>query len=274
MTATRVTTIVAPNLAEAANADTASCVAAAHDVEPETVLTRSRTTDTCVIVVAGLGRAVRKRWWWPGTAERIKGLGRTTALARTPAEREFVALGRTYGDDALAFHPTPLAARVERRGGFAVRAMLLMTEIAGAVELALFLRDERDPRRRRDVLLDLAARTAAMHGAGVADGDFHARNLLVQPASARVWKVDCPRQRACTAPLGHRRADLDLACVDVALALFATRAERLRALRHYLGGAPRREQVRRRARAVGTLRRGSACDRERHRLPPAAGAHE
>lgn len=255
MKAPRVTSVASERLV-ASLGDTAASewLADAHDAPPERELTRSRTTDTSLIATPSGGAVVRKRWRWPGLEERLKGLGRTTAFARTPAEREWEALGRTYGASDLRFHPAPLAVRVERRGGFAVRAMLLLEEVPGCVDLATFLRDEDDRERRRRVLHDLATRTRAMHADGVADGDLHPRNLLVERDALRVWKVDCARQRRRAAPLTGRHADHDLACIDVGLARFATRAERLRALRVYLdvgAGAP---ATRRRAAAILALR--------------------
>lgn len=265
-----VTSDISRCLEEALHGAAEDWLAEAHDAPPLAALTRSRTTDTAVLAAPGVGRVVRKRWSWPGLEERLKGIGRTTALARTPAEREHAALARTYGPHALRFHPAPLAVRVVREGPFAVRAMLLLAEVPGAVDLATFLRDEPPGPRRRSVLADLARRTRAMHDDGVADGDFHPRNLLVEPGAQRVWKVDCARQRRHHAPLSRRRADHDLACVDVGLARFATRTERLRALRTYLD-APRGDPaVRSRARSLDALRRRLEIDEER-RLPPRPG---
>ncbi len=207
---------------------------AVADADPISEYTRSRTTDTSIVEVPGLGRAVRKRWRWPGAAERLKGIGRTTALALTPAEREFRALGRTYGDERLAFHPLPLAFLVARRGALARTAMLLLTEIPDTLDLAEFLLEEPAPQRRRQVLADLARRVGAMHADGVTDGDCHPRNVLVDAATGRTWKVDCGRQRARPRPADRRRAEYDLASLDVGLARFASRSERVRALNTYV----------------------------------------
>jgi hypothetical protein len=82
--------------------------------------------------------------------------------------------------------------------------------------------------------------------------------------------VDCARQRVRQAPLTGRHADHDLACVDVGLAVFASRSERLRALRTYLGDAASGEGLRHRAAAVEALHRRLAAEEER-RLPSAIG---
>jgi len=240
---------------------------ALHAAEPVTILTRSRTTDTSIVEVPSLGRAVRKRWRWPGVTERLKGVGRTTALASTPAEREFTALERTYGERGIEFHPAPLAAFVERSGGLASGAMLLLTEIEGSVDLAEFLRDERASALRRDVLADLAARIAAMHGDGVTDGDLHPRNVLVDAAGPRTWKVDCGRQRAQRQPASRRRAEYDLACLDVGLARFASAAERTRALAAYLAARGASTELRSWATRVAAMG-ARLAPKEADRLPP------
>ena len=102
----------------------------------------------------------------------------------------------------------------------------------------------RNPSRRRDVLADLAERVAAMHEAGVTDGDCHPRNVLVDAAPCRTWKVDCGRQRAGGRPAIGRRAEYDLACLDVGLTRFASRSERLRALCAYLSARAMRGALR------------------------------
>jgi tRNA A-37 threonylcarbamoyl transferase component Bud32 len=241
-------------------------LADAWAADPLRELTRSRTTDTAVIDLAGLGPAVRKRWRWPGVREQLKGVGRTTALARTPAEREFAALGRSYAAHA-PFHPRPLAAWIERGRSLATAAMLLLELVDDAVDLAMFLRDEGDAGRRRAVLADLAAKLAAMHDAGVTDGDCHARNVLVQPAEARTWKVDCGRQRMGRAPATGRRTVYDLACLDVAFERFASDEERARFLERYLAGrgaAPDHGDFSRRLAAF----RERIAPEESRRLPP------
>ena len=246
-------------------------VAMVHDAAPIRWLTQSRTTDTAVVEVPGWGIVVRKRWRWPGLGERLKGVGRTTALAATPAEREWRALGRTYGAHGLRFHPGPLALRVEREGAFAARAMLLLEAVPAARDLAAYLADERDRASRASVLADLATRVRAMHGDGVADGDLHPRNLLVQGGDLRVWKVDCARQRRHRAPLTGRRADYDLACIDLGLARFASRGERLRALRVYVGGDGGTRDLRAQASRIAAMRR-RIDPVEARRLPPATAA--
>jgi len=218
----------------AESGDVAAWLRELSTAEPVTILSRSRTTDTSIITLPSLERVVRKRWRWPGIAERLKGLGRTTALASTPAEREFTALARTYGADALAFHPQPLGFLVMRSRGLASEAMLILAEVPGSVDLAHFLRGETDMDSRRRALADLARRTAAMHGDGVTDGDFHPRNVLVDTQSWRTWKVDCGRQRVRRRPADRRRVEYDLACLDVGLARFASRSERIRAIDAYL----------------------------------------
>lgn len=268
MSGTRVTVDMAEALREElVEAGVDAVLAAVHDAVPLRWLTRSRTTDTAIVQVPGRGSVVRKRWRWPGFGERLKGVGRTTALAPTPAEREWRALGRSYGSSGLRFHPRPLALRIEREGAFAARAMLLLEEIPDASDLAEYLAGEAHPSSRAAVLRDLASRVRVMHADGVADGDLHPRNLLVQSRDLRVWKVDCARQRVHRAPLTGRRAEYDLACIDVGLARFASRGERVRALRLYLGGRVGGDTVRALAERVDVMRRRIESI-EGPRLPP------
>jgi len=200
------------------------------------VLASSRTTETAVVDVPGLGRVVRKRWWWPRAADRAKGAFRTTVAARSPARRELQALQRLRALPSGPFAPQPLGMVEERRAGVLQACTLLLEEILGATDLATFLRDERDPARRAAVLADLAARVREMHAAGVVDRDFHPRNVLV--AGARTWKVDSPKQRAGRGP--GRPADViaDLAALDVGLVRLASPAERAGFLSRARGFGP------------------------------------
>ncbi len=233
----------------------------AEQADPSRELARSRSTDTALVPVAGVGLVVRKRWRWTRLRERLKGVGRTTALAASPAEREFAALARTYATGA--FHPEPLAFVVARRRGLVASCTLFLTPVPDAIDLATWLRDTHDAALRRRVLADLARRTRAMHDAHVLDGEHHLRNVLVD--GARTWKVDCPKARELVR-LAPPRAAHDLGCADVGLARFASRAERLRALRAYVGETAPRSTLRA---WVERVRRARARvdARESRRLP-------
>ncbi len=224
------------------------------------VLAVSRTTKTAVVQIPGGGAAVRKQWRFPEPRDRLRGAFRTTFLARSPASRAWRAM-RDGGP--TGFHPPALAAFDDRRGGVLHECLLLLTYIPGARDLAIFLRDERDPASRHSVLTDLAVRLRAMHDAGVADGEMHPRNVLV--AEGRTYKVDCARQRRFAGGAPRRRRAHDLACLDVGLLRLASRVERARALRAYARDVG---DLRPLARRIEHLRRGLA-EREERRLPSA-----
>ena len=241
-------------------------------------LTESRTTATDVVRLSGR-LIVRKTWTYPTWRDRLRGAFRTTFLARSPARREFEAM---QGGGPTGFHPPSLAVHETRVLGFLVRADLAVELVPEARDLAVFLCEEQDASVRRIVLHDLASRVAAMHASGVVDGEMHARNVLVAAGAGteartplRTWKVDCPKQRTHgSLPDAGRIADL--ASLDVALARFAARPERCRALARYLAAlnetgnpwiAPGdRDAHRRAARDIEAARR-TLAPREEQRLP-------
>ncbi len=240
---------------------------ASYEALPVETWATSRTTDTSVIEVGALGRIVRKRWRFHELRDRLRGIGRTTAWADSPAAREFASLqagADVHEQDASGLrYPRPLAVLELRQGGLLMDCLLLLEEVAGARDLATWLRATDRRRARRDVLAQLGRRAAGMHALGIVDGDFHLRNLLVDP-ELRLWKVDCRRLR--TRALSRRRRVYDLASADVGLRVLASRTERARALRAYADGLTRAERHAL-ARLVERLRARLAPDEER-RLPP------
>lgn len=229
------------------------------------VLARSRTTQTAVVEVPGVGRVIRKSWWWPTARDRFKGALRTTWAAPSPAVREFDGLERLCGLPRGGFAPAPLAVVEDRNAGVLRGCTLLLTEIEGATDLGTWLRDQRDPALRRKVVEDLARRTAAMHDAGLLDRDHHPRNVLVMEREGRTFKVDCPRQRARGAPLPDRLAALDLGTLDVGLVRLATTRERMRFARAY--AAARSAGAGPRLCALALRARHATDARESRRLP-------
>lgn len=220
-------------VAGATPADTAARIGSLTTV---LLLTRSRTTETAVVEVPSVGRLIRKRWWWPRTSDRAKGAFRTTVAAHSPARREHAALTRLRALPGGPFAPAPLGVVEERRGGVLTACTLLLEEIRDAVDLATFLRDERDPAARAYVLTDLAVRTRAMHAAGLLDREHHPRNVLV--ADGRTWKVDCAKQRVRRGAVPPATAVGDLATLDVGLVRLATAEEREAFLEAALGVPP------------------------------------
>ncbi|MCG3133542.1 MAG: hypothetical protein HMLKMBBP_00720 [Planctomycetes bacterium] len=224
----RATTLLGPGM-HGVFPGTQAAQAAAIDALPVVrELARSRTTSADLVALPDGRRAVRKLWRWPRAADRAKGAFRTTVAARSPARREYEALLRlaSISPPDGPFAPRPLAAAERRNAGVLHACALLLDEVADTVDLATFLVTERRPAARARALEDLARRTAAMHGAGLRDREFHARNVLVERRTGRTWKIDAPKQRAGRGEVAAAGAADDLGQLDVGLALLASPAER------------------------------------------------
>lgn len=263
-------TVLPPQLATALGAgavgvarDPAEAVAA---LEPLQILAQSRTTETAVVTLPSVPRAIRKRWWWPRRRDRARGFFRTTLAAPSPARREHDALLRLRALPGGPFAPAPIGYIEERSAGVLVACTLLLDEIHGATDLAHWLRDDRDRQRRRDVLADLARRTRSMHEAGIVDREMHPRNVLVEPSAARTWKIDVPKQRAGRRPAGRGGAVDDLASLDVGLVRLTSPDERLAFFAAYLGASAPPETLSALAAEVAA-RRAVQDLREARRLP-------
>lgn len=236
-------------------------------LEPTQILTRSRTTETAVVVLPGIPRAIRKRWWWPRRRDRAKGVFRTTFAATSPARREYDALLRLRSLPGGPFAPAPIGYVETRTAGVLIACALLLDEVPGAIDLARWLRDERDARLRRDVLLDLARRTRSMHDAGIVDREMHPRNVLVEPGAVRTWKIDVPKQRAGRGPASRAGAVDDLACLDVGLFRLASPEERAAFIAEYVGASVGGDTLSAFAAEIES-RRAVQDLREAGRLPP------
>jgi RIO-like serine/threonine protein kinase len=224
-------------------------------------LAASRTTETAIVDVAALGRVVRKRWTWPRRRDRFKGALRTTWAARSPARREFEALVRLVALPGGPFAPEPLGF-VERRERGVLRACILVErEAVGAIDLARRLLALRRGAARSRLLARLADRVREMHDVGLADLDFHPRNVLVLP-TGDVLKVDCAKQRRRRGPATRADRARDLAALDVGLTRLVSAPERAAFFAAY-GAEPALE------RAVAR-ERVRIDAREARRLPPPA----
>lgn len=199
----------------------------------EVVLAESRTTRTTRVTLDDGRVFVRKQWRFPHARDRLRGVLRTTVLAPSPAVRELRALERLRELPDGPRAPRPHHAVEWRRLGVLERCELVLDLVPDSEPLDEFLRAVTDPHLRRAVLDDLATATAAMHQAGLVDGDHHPRNVLVQQDPPRVWFIDSRKQRVGTRPSRTACAG-DLGALDVGLYRLATRTERLRALRRYL----------------------------------------
>ncbi len=215
-----------PALAAAVSSSPDAAWRALFDAAALTTFAKSRTTQTAVVEVPGLGRVVRKTWTWPRRRDRAKGALRTTWAARSPARREFEALARLVVLADGPFAPTPLGYVEERRHGVLRSCLLVATEVAGAVDLASWLAATRPSATRTQVLARLARRVRRMHDAGLVDFEMHPRNVIVARDGRDVLKVDCAKQRRRRRDASRRDRARDLAALDVGLVRLATGDER------------------------------------------------
>jgi tRNA A-37 threonylcarbamoyl transferase component Bud32 len=162
--------------------------------------------------------------------------------------------------------PEWLAVGEDDRG----RAFLLVRELAGCLDLRVFLRQLRaaTPRERYRFARRLGEVLARLHDAGFVHGDLYAKHTLVDSATGEVLFLDWQRSSYRTR-VGWRQRRRDLAALQATLADDLVRPrERLACLRAYLRGTGR--QLRRRASSVRRL--ADALLRRRHvreqRQPP------
>lgn len=141
--------------------------------------------------------------------------------------------------------PTPLAAGDETTG-LRRRSFLVAGELAG--EPLDRAPAPRAPRERFALVREVAHLATRLHGAGFWHKDLYLGNVLRAP-DGRLGLLDCERveHRPGGPPLRWRVKDL--AALD-ASATWATRADRARFLRAYLGRERLDDEARRLARAV------------------------
>ena len=128
-----------------------------------------------------------------------------------------------------------VAAGERRRFGCVSAAFVATCEIRGAGPVS-----ERatTSRRERNALIDALARVVRrMHDGGFVDHDLYLRNVLVRrtPEGAHeVFIIDSPRGRLRR--FGQRRGTVrDLACLDRGARTRASRSDRVRFMKTYLG---------------------------------------
>jgi tRNA A-37 threonylcarbamoyl transferase component Bud32 len=116
------------------------------------------------------------------------------------------------------------------------RAFLLVQEIAGAKDLRLFLREQKEERssKRRDLARRIGAILAGLHDAGFDHPDLYYKHVLVDAAGQTISLLDWQRSRRRRF-VGRRRRCRDLAALHATLAEdLATPRERLLCLSAYL----------------------------------------
>lgn len=142
---------------------------------------------------------------YPGHRDRWRGIGRTTAFARSRAAREWDALVWLRAQGFAA--PRPLGVAEWRRGPLLRRA-LLVTETWPGRDLTVLL-PELDPPARQQLLSAVAAFVDRLHAAGFCDRNLDPRNLLarrVDRGGFEIAKLDSPRH--VLVPPGRRRRRL------------------------------------------------------------------
>lgn len=135
-----------------------------------------------------------KTYDYPTPADRRRGLGRTTCLARSRARREWDALEWL---DAKGFSaPSPLLLAEARWLGWLHRALLVTEAWPGTrADEALA---QLGPAARTDLVDALRAAIGRWHAAGFRDRNLDLRNLLVDQDGSGQWriaKIDSPRFR-------------------------------------------------------------------------------
>ena len=127
--------------------------------------------------------------------------------------------------------PRPLAAADWRVGGVLLRSYLLMEEIAGAMDLGVYLSGGRAPEVK--VIRQAAALVARLHEEGFTHRDLKESNLILG-ADGRLSVIDLEGLEH-VGLVEERRAALDLArfARGVAAGRGVTRAHRMLFLRHY-----------------------------------------
>jgi tRNA A-37 threonylcarbamoyl transferase component Bud32 len=158
---------------------------------PAALIKAHRTGDVATIAAedSPFGVAtVRKRLWYPTCRDRLRGVLRTTALARSRVAGEAASLARLA---ALDLQPDLLLAFGERRRRGFLLDSFLCTRWLRVRPLDQLLREERDPAEREAWLTRLGRFVGRMHAAGFVDRDLHLRNLLAG-ADGLLVKVDSP----------------------------------------------------------------------------------
>lgn len=124
------------------------------------------------------------------------------------------------------------------------RAFLLIEEVAGAVDLRCFLREQLgpSPEVRRRFACQLGRALARLHAAGYDHPDLYSRHVLVETRTHAIRFLDWQRSRP-----GRHGGERDLAALDATLTPeLATARDRLCCLRAYLrerGRAPRARRL-------------------------------
>jgi hypothetical protein len=133
-----------------------------------------------------------KTYDYPSREDRLRGLGRTTALAPSRARREWAAIRwlATHGFATV----TPLGV-VEARPGLFLRRAVIATTAYGGPDLRWWLGP--DGEAEPDEVLDaLRGFVEALHGAGFHDRNLDPRNVLARRDDRGrlvLTKIDSPR---------------------------------------------------------------------------------
>jgi hypothetical protein len=219
----------------------------------------SRTTDTLYVPSPdGTPGFYVKRYFFPSWVKRLRGTLRGTFFGMHRGHAEYRALNamRALGISAVR----PVAYGGQRVAHFLSACFLITEEVPDAPNLTAFALDvaagrrRLTPAQRRTMLRTLAEQIAALHATGFSHGNLFWRNLLVRHGpdqQPEFFLLDAQPLRAWErlGANGHWW-QRELAQMAVSAMPFTSRAERLRFLRHYLGGAPLTPQVKDQLRQV------------------------
>lgn len=183
-----------------------------HEITTLAALTRRSLGDVVTDHRSSFVRRLRlaaftvfvKTYHYASWRERLRGVPRTTLLARSRAAREHDALGWLTAHGFPG--PRPLAVFESRKLGFLVTAVLV-TEAWPGRDLAQLLPELPAPDRAR-CIAELWRHVERLHGAGFRDGNFHLRNVLARTLDSGAFefaKIDSPKFHLVAAGRGSDR---------------------------------------------------------------------
>jgi hypothetical protein len=227
----------------------------------------SRSTDTLHVPgPAGGPGFYLKRYYYATWRKRFRTMLRGTFFGVHRGEAEYAALQAMRNLGINAARPVAYGAR--RLAHFVTACFLITEEVPGSTNLTTFASDVAAGRRaltraeRLAMIARLARQVTEMHAAGFCHGQMFWRNILVRrglDGQPEFFFLDAQpppswRRVSPTAAWWHR----ELANLLISALPFTTRTDRLRFLRHYLGGRLKPE-IKAHVHAI------EACSRQWHR---------
>ena len=159
-----------------------------------------------------------------------------------------------------------------RRAGVVTKSFFVTREVAESETLDRYwtrLREEGRSKARRTLAVRLGALFARLHERGVYHNDLKDVNVMARASAPEpeLTLLDLERVSVGAGPLGRRRRVKNLVQLDRTLGVRASRSQRLRMLRAYLG--PAGDRAARRAWATDVLDAGAKKGRGKTQAPAA-----